>query len=186
MCGKYVVTVESLLQWIQWLDWQEGPRGEAYRAGITAGQAVVLRSLNAKGLELDPIDFEKYLKPVSSSIPAHEPLLTFRKKNAASTKAQTNLGVRLVDNDNGINDRGDHAVTKTLGSMATDSHSTTLSDETPDGAHDVNGRARNNATHAISNNLASSSASNAQYHDPDSWGSGPGTMSMQFVHSKLL
>lgn len=65
---KYVITVESLLQWIEWLDWQDGPRGDSYRAGITAGQALAQQMHFAPDFEFGPVDFDEYMEPVSVDV----------------------------------------------------------------------------------------------------------------------
>lgn len=171
MFMKYVITVESLLQWLQWLDWQEGPRGDSYRAGITAGQALVLTSLNAKGFELDPKDFDKYIKPVSVGMSVHQLLLIHFKISIISSGAQASPGVRLVDDEDVIDD----GVRAAAGGVELNVNGNHPSNETPGRSYHPTGHQYANATPTSNVTPKSSGVDYSQSHDPGPSSPGQGT-----------
>ena len=102
---KYVINAENLERWIEWLDRQESPRGDAYRLGLAAGLAMVQENLNAMGIMVDPTDFKAYGVSVGSIvILVSRTIPNCAKDPATGNGVQARFGVRLVDNDNGIDD----------------------------------------------------------------------------------
>ena len=182
-CAKYVITAESIVQWIQWLDKQEGPRGEAYRAGIAAGQAMVQERLNANGQELDPMDSDKYMKSVGIVLYHHlSAFVNYFKVHATVTGAQANLGVRLVDSENGVDD-GVHAVAGGLESMIIGNNSTMSSNLTPSLIYHTARHTRGSATPTTPTTPTPEATSRSQLRNFDSHDRHQGPTSIPFFQS---
>ena len=166
---KHVVTAENLERWIEWLDRQEGLRGDSYRLGLAAGQAMVQENLNAKGVALDPMDLNKYRKSVSAIVLVNSRPLTDRVKDLATvTRAQANLGVRLVDNDGGVDD-GIRAAAGGLESIINGNTFIPSSNIAPNANHQTVRRTRGNGTPSTSVTPTPGGAATYQSRSSSSW-----------------
>lgn len=63
-----MINAETILRWIDWLDRQDSTRSDHYRSGLAAGQSTVLSTLKAKGVELEPMNVNRYSKTVGVSV----------------------------------------------------------------------------------------------------------------------